>query len=81
MADAAPSVVRRIVAGGGIVTPRRFIPLRRIFLVPAVLAVLSAAGLVSALFGDGTWDVVSWLALATPIAIAAYFAGRAYADR
>lgn len=81
MAIAPPPFARRIVAGVCIVTPRRFIPLRRIFLVPAVLAVLSAAGLASALFGDGTWDVVSWLALATPIAIAAYFAGRAYADR
>jgi hypothetical protein len=60
-------------------TERRHIPLRRIFLLPLVLAVLSAAGLASALFGNGTWDVVSWLALATPIAVAAYFAGRARA--
>jgi hypothetical protein len=56
--------------------PRRFIPLRRIFLVPAVLAVLSAGGLASALFGNGAWDAVSWFALATPVAVAAYFVRR-----
>jgi hypothetical protein len=48
------------------VTQRRFLPLRRIFLVPAVLAVLSTAGLAAALFGDDAWDVASWMALAIP---------------
>jgi hypothetical protein len=35
----------------------------RIFAVPAALAAVGMAGLVSALVGDGLWDVVSWLAL------------------
>lgn len=37
-----------------------------------VLALLSTVGLVSALVGDGVWDVLSWLTLAVPIAIGAY---------
>jgi hypothetical protein len=44
-----------------------------IFAAPGALAVLSAGGLASALFGDGLWDAVSWLALGTPIAAATYF--------
>lgn len=56
----------------------RFVPsprrqsLRQIFAIPTVLALLSAVGLVSALVGDGVWDVLSWLTLAVPIAIGAY---------
>jgi hypothetical protein len=44
-----------------------------IFLVPAVIAVVSSTGLLSALLGDGLWDAVSWLTLAVPIAIAGWF--------
>jgi hypothetical protein len=51
----------------------RHISVRRIFAAPAILAVLSAAGLTSALLGDGAWDVVSWIALAAPIAVPLYF--------
>jgi hypothetical protein len=77
MEIASSPFLQPAVAGARIMMERKHIPLRRIFLVPAVLAALSAAGLVSALFGDGAWDVMSWLALATPVAIAMYFAGRA----
>jgi hypothetical protein len=39
--------------------------------MPLLLAALSAGGLVSALLGDGAWDVLSWLALgALPVVIA-----------
>jgi hypothetical protein len=44
-----------------------------IFVVPFVIAVVSSAGLLSALLGDGLWDAVSWLTLAAPIAVAAWF--------
>jgi hypothetical protein len=44
---------------------------RQIFMIPAVLAVLSAAGLVFALVGDGIWDGLSWLALSIPIVLIA----------
>jgi hypothetical protein len=41
----------------------------RVFAVPALLAASMAAGLVAGLLGDGLWDVVSWLALALPLAV------------
>lgn len=40
----------------------------RIFAIPTVIAVLSLVGLLSALTGDGLRDVVSWIALAAPVA-------------
>jgi hypothetical protein len=45
-----------------------------IFLVPAVLAVLTCVGLVSALLGDDLWDGLSWLTLSVPIAVVAWYA-------
>jgi hypothetical protein len=42
---------------------------RRIFAWPAVVAVLSTMGLLSALLGDGVWDAVSWVVLAVPVAL------------
>lgn len=46
----------------------------QIFAVPLLLALLSIAGLASALFGDDLWDAVSWLTLGVPLLIGAYFA-------
>jgi hypothetical protein len=43
----------------------------RTFLWPAVVGVATAIGLISALLGDGVWDVLSWLTLALPAALAA----------
>ena len=45
---------------------------RRIFAVPAAIAVISTIGLVSALAGDGLQDVVSWIALSIPILAVAW---------
>ena len=39
--------------------------------MPAVLAIASAIGLLSALFGDGFWDWLSWVALGAPVAVIA----------
>lgn len=36
---------------------------------PALIALLSVAGLASALIGDGAWDAISWLMLLVPIAV------------
>jgi hypothetical protein len=41
-------------------------PLARIFAVPALVAVISAAGLAGALVGDGIWDWLSSICLAIP---------------
>ena len=48
---------------------RRDRSLRAIFAAPAAIALVSTAGLISALTGDGLRDAMSWAALAVPIAI------------
>ncbi|MET0240148.1 MAG: hypothetical protein ABW184_09655 [Sphingobium sp.] len=40
--------------------------LRRVFAVPAAVAIFSIVGLVAALTGDGWRDALSWAALAVP---------------
>jgi hypothetical protein len=42
-----------------------------IYRIPLLVALISTLGLASALFGDGVWDLVSWLGLGLPIALAA----------
>ncbi|NEX93335.1 hypothetical protein [Caulobacter sp. 17J65-9] len=42
--------------------------LLRVFAVPALIAALSAVGLVAALLGDGVYDVASWVGLGAPVA-------------
>ena len=49
---------------------------RRTPVYPAVLAAVTCAGLLSALLGDGVWDVASWLTLSVPVAAVAWFALR-----
>lgn len=39
------------------------------YLLPAIIAAVSAGGLVFALVGDGAWDAASWLGLGIPVAI------------
>jgi hypothetical protein len=43
--------------------------LRRTFGIPAVIALASVVGLVSALIGDGVFDAISWIALGTVIGV------------
>ena len=43
--------------------------LRQVFAAPLAIAVLSTVGLISALTGDGIWDMLSWLTLAIPVAV------------
>lgn len=44
----------------------------RVFGIPALLALLSSIGLISALVGDGVYDIVSWLGLGIPIIVILY---------
>jgi hypothetical protein len=44
-------------------------PLRQIFVVPALIALATAIGLVGALVGEGVWDTLSSLCLAVPAVI------------
>ncbi|MDX1588284.1 MAG: hypothetical protein R3296_05040 [Oleiphilaceae bacterium] len=43
--------------------------LTRVFAMPLLIALLSGAGLLSALLGNGPWDWVSWVTLAVPVVI------------
>lgn len=45
-----------------------------VFRAPLLLALVSALGLTSALLGDGVWDALSWVALAGPLGVIAWFA-------
>jgi hypothetical protein len=44
-------------------------PLRKVYGPPMLLAVVTIGGLISALLGDGVWDVISWGALIIPLAV------------
>jgi len=41
----------------------------RVFAIPTALAALIAVGLASGVLGDGFWDVISWISLATPLMV------------
>lgn len=43
---------------------------------PLVLAVIILVGLLSALLGDGIWNVLSWLLLAIPVFVIAEYVFR-----
>ena len=42
------------------------------FAIPALLAVLGAAGLFAALLGDGGWDALAWLGLGLPAVLGSW---------
>ena len=44
-----------------------------IFRWPLLIAVIIAAGLLSALVGDDAWDALSWALLAVPVGLCGYF--------
>jgi hypothetical protein len=48
--------------------------LGRIFAIPVVLNVMAAVGLAAGLFGEGGFDIASWLLLALPLAVAGWCA-------
>lgn len=47
--------------------------MRRIFLAPALIALVSLIGLIAALLGNGPYDWLSWLGLGVPVAAVAWF--------
>ena len=58
-------------------------PFRKVYGPAIVIAGITLGGLLSALFGDGVWDELSWLALAVPLAVLAwtYSKGRKASNR
>ncbi len=51
---------------------RHTFPFRKVYGAAVVLAVIILYGLLSALFGDGVWDELSWAALAIPLGVIAW---------
>jgi len=41
----------------------------KIWLMPALLALLSGVGLIAALVGDDLWDVLGWASLGVPVLV------------
>ncbi len=56
--------------------PARVAHVLGVFGTPMLLALVSATGLLSALLADGVWDVLSWGALGTPVAVIAWYVAR-----
>jgi hypothetical protein len=52
--------------------PARRRTIGQIFVIPFLIALLSAIGLASALVGDGIWDGLSWITLVIPILLGGY---------
>jgi hypothetical protein len=46
--------------------------------IPLILGVVSAIGLISALLGNGVWDILSWVMLGLPCAVIAWYLVKAY---
>jgi hypothetical protein len=42
----------------------------QVFRAPLLVGIVGTAGLAFALFGDGIWDGLSWLALSVPVLLA-----------
>ena len=49
-------------------------------LLPAILGGVIVAGLIAALIDDGWWDCFGWLAMALPLALAAWKSRRPKRD-
>lgn len=43
--------------------------LRHAYKIPLLLACITCVGLLSALFGDGMWDLLSWIFIAIPLLV------------
>ena len=52
-------------------------PFRRVYRAALVLAGITIYGLLSALFGDGVWDELSWVALSVPLFVIVWKYSRA----
>lgn len=53
---------------------------RKIYASASILAAITGSGLLSALFGDGLWDAVSWLALPVPLFVIVWKITRGRSD-
>ncbi|CCE07988.1 conserved exported hypothetical protein [Bradyrhizobium sp. STM 3843] len=70
------------IAPGGTASPH-FRPRStwQVFRAPLAVGLAAAAGLTFALFGDGVWDAVSWVALSIPVVLSLIYGLRAAGGR
>jgi len=54
----------------------RTLSLREIYRWPTAIALVIVTGLLSALFGDGVWDALSWVLLVIPLLLLLIFLNR-----
>ncbi len=54
----------------------RTFSLRKVYGPVAWIGIVTLYGLLSALFGDGIWDELSWIALSIPLLVIAWKCGR-----
>lgn len=59
----------------------RQFPFRKVYGAAIVLAVITLYGLLSALFGDGVWDELSWVALSVPLIVIVWKCSRRPAEK
>ena len=55
-------------------------PFMKLWGMPILLGLLTTVGLLSALLGDGIWDIVSAFALGLPVAVGAWYSLRGWRD-
>jgi hypothetical protein len=53
-------------------------PFLKLWGMPILLGLLTILGLLSALLGDGIWDIVSAFALGLPVAVGAWYGLRGW---
>ncbi len=46
---------------------------KNVYGIPGVIGLITIAGLLFALLGDGVWDATSWLLLALPLLVLAFY--------
>ncbi len=56
---------------------RHTFPFSKVYGPALMLAVITLYGLLSALFGDGVWDELSWVALVIPLVVIVWKYSRA----
>jgi hypothetical protein len=48
-------------------------PSKNVWGWPIAIGLITCAGLGAALLGAGVWDAISWIALAIPVAVSAWY--------
>ena len=55
--------------------------MRRVWVAPSSMGLITVMGLICALLGDGVWDMLSWVALAIPVALCIFYTAKSVKSR